>query len=847
MQFKSKSKPHLKESNINNVITTVNLKIKDIHILLDDISTKNKDYNNSSTQKSNIYTKNIPNLSSFSTINAHKIYYHKRNINNSLKNSPSAMRTIPISIKRNNFSTNNTGSMPSFSTTIDINNNSNLKNNFSRNNYLNSIKTIRTEKIIFSKDKNIAKKKIFNRRKYNSTFGRIIRNNNSYFKHFHSEYNQSPKNIIYIKKVKNENIRYSNNNINTSKNNIKPFILTSSSPKNFYSNDNFYLDNSNSKSLSNNNLLNSDLDTIGSNNSKKIKYKKIKFNFKINDNKYNNKDKPRNNYKNNYLLYLKSSIIIQKWWKNMKKISVLKYFVIMLQKVFRGYILRKKINSVIINSNKNKTSNFLTKKIPKYNCIYYFFSKSFYKNNLPSIALLQREIRKFLLKVQLYKCYNIEKNGNYEFHFLKQKPKANICYITKCINKSPIKKMSFINKKIKCIANNKNSKTIKIEKDNNKIISNNNNTLNDSSNSMVSNITAKYFNFHNNMITIQTIDSKESQDICKFDFFNKNNINKNYRPFYFLQNLFKNNIIHKLYLILLKMKYNYINLSNFIKAIFKAIITSKKRTFLEYLSFYGNNKFYINKKRKNFLNAIIRHINIYKKNNNIKNEVIQLIEKSLPQNLNINKINMENKDLLLNISSIQEENLINSQIFINNDNNLVNYICLFFKYEKNKNNINYNFIQNRLIKEPLKFRNIFTILRYIDNLDDKINNKKICMICFCKKNEKKCILNCNCHNIPNILNGNYLNNFVPKMKCRKGSLKKININLENNNDKDNKNININKLEKIINKNGFLLEKINEGNNSEEYYDTESINISNISKENQVKEIHINKAFTYFSK
>ena len=39
------------------------------------------------------------------------------------------MRTIPKNIKRNNFSTNNSGSMPSF-TTIDMNGDSNLKNNF---------------------------------------------------------------------------------------------------------------------------------------------------------------------------------------------------------------------------------------------------------------------------------------------------------------------------------------------------------------------------------------------------------------------------------------------------------------------------------------------------------------------------------------------------------------------------------------------------------------------------------------------------------------------------------------------------------------------------------------------
>ena len=43
MQYKTKKKPKGIESDINNMITTVNLKIKDINILLDDISTKNKD------------------------------------------------------------------------------------------------------------------------------------------------------------------------------------------------------------------------------------------------------------------------------------------------------------------------------------------------------------------------------------------------------------------------------------------------------------------------------------------------------------------------------------------------------------------------------------------------------------------------------------------------------------------------------------------------------------------------------------------------------------------------------------------------------------------------------------
>ena len=41
MKFKSSSYSHLNDPRINNMITTVNLKIKDIHILFDDVDTYN--------------------------------------------------------------------------------------------------------------------------------------------------------------------------------------------------------------------------------------------------------------------------------------------------------------------------------------------------------------------------------------------------------------------------------------------------------------------------------------------------------------------------------------------------------------------------------------------------------------------------------------------------------------------------------------------------------------------------------------------------------------------------------------------------------------------------------------
>ena len=828
MKYKSSdtNKPKL-----NNMITTVNLKIKDMNILLDDVNTGSKNNNSYENQKYSTKKKykKIPREllpSPFTKNNSNKIYYHKRNLD-SLKYMHKSMKTIPINIKRENFYINNMESPPSLSTTIDPYNNSNLTSIISKKNLIH----INTDRIIYSKKSSKRKNIMLNN---NSS---LCNNSiNNYSQYYDSNDKKSTNMKIYIKKNNNRTIH---RNIYASEI-IKPFLLTSGSPRNTRTNI-FEYNNDDKLNFENNKTLNYSI--LNNTNNRSITKKKIKFNF--NEKKLKNVNKV--NFNKN-ISFIKNCITIQKWWKKMKKISLLKHYVIIIQKVIRGYLFRKYINSGAINSN-NYNNNYLVHKIPKNKVCY--ITINYYKSILPSIISLQREIRKFLIKKQLYHYYYIERKNSldYSFSYL-MKPKINICYITKIISKDSIinnnKSLSFVNKKIKLIAKNRHNKKMKIDKENNKIILINKSSNDSSNNSLICNISGKNFNIHHNMVTIQTIDSKESQDIYRFDIFNKSkfdtfstlNGNLNRNSFYFLQNLFKNNIFHKFYLVLLKMKYKYINFFNLINCLLKLFIKNKKKIFFEYLcmqNINGDN----NNTKYNFVNIIVRHINIYQKSNRIRNDVIELIQKNIPQHLKVEDINYLNKNILLNISSRQEDNLINTQLFKNNDYNLVNYIYLFFKYEKNKDYINCNFIQNRLLKEPLKFRNIFTITRYIDNLNDNINNNKICMKCFCKINEKKCKMICKCHIIQNIINIKSLNNFLPKYKSRKCSLKKNNNN--NNNDKENNTL-------IINKNIYFLKKGNEEcNKSDEYRDSESMNVTNISGDYKVNKLHIKKAFTYFDK
>ena len=73
----------------------------------------------------------------------------------------------------------------------------------------------------------------------------------------------------------------------------------------------------------------------------------------------------------------------------------------MVQKIFRGYIFRK-----------NYKYKYSFKTINKYNNKLHYITKCYYKNALQIIILLQREIRKFLMRVKLYQIYHFNNSSN---------------------------------------------------------------------------------------------------------------------------------------------------------------------------------------------------------------------------------------------------------------------------------------------------------------------------------------------------------------------------------------------------------------------------------------------------
>ena len=144
-----------------------------------------------------------------------------------------------------------------------------------------------------------------------------------------------------------------------------------------------------------------------------------------------------------------------------------------------------------------------------------------------------------------------------------------------------------------------------------------------------------------------------------------------------------------------------------------------------------------------FFNTIKRHIKINRLDNNYEedNDINILFKENLPYLFDQKRTVI---DSFPYITPIQENNLIETELFIFNDEKLADYMFKCYKIERNMLKMSPNLIKNRLVKNPLLYQNIFSITRYMDILYKYYINGYICSNCFCKNGEL-CLSGCNCH------------------------------------------------------------------------------------------------------
>ena len=173
-----------------------------------------------------------------------------------------------------------------------------------------------------------------------------------------------------------------------------------------------------------------------------------------------------------------------------------------------------------------------------------------------------------------------------------------------------------------------------------------------------------------------------------------------------------------------------LNLFNFIK-ILNQRITKKINQYLFYSLFdytnnINNNNTLIENKNSFFFETLKRHlkVNINLDSNNI-NEISILLRTNIPKYFQKNF----NKKYIPFITPTQEKNLINTQLFLFNNEKLINYILYFYNNEKkieiNEQNFWKQFIKNDLNMNKMKNRNIFGVMKYIDMLESKYNRIKL--------------------------------------------------------------------------------------------------------------------------
>ena len=145
MKFKSRKNLSVDSNNFNNTITTFNLKIKNIHILLDDITTNKTSKNSKKIKRINSYQYYNDTILKFSTIsynNSHNFIYNKKRLSSKKvkEEKDKSVKSIPISFKKKESYKNTESSPSSFLTTMKSFYNANLAGLISEKN--NENKTI---------------------------------------------------------------------------------------------------------------------------------------------------------------------------------------------------------------------------------------------------------------------------------------------------------------------------------------------------------------------------------------------------------------------------------------------------------------------------------------------------------------------------------------------------------------------------------------------------------------------------------------------------------------------------------------------------------------------------------
>ena len=617
-----------------------------------------------------------------------------------------------------------------------------------------------------NKKKNI-KKKFENESKIDFPLNNTI----SCYHRPHLNYNISTKNKIKNKKT-NFKIKFKNKKIRQFLPKIDSCLITFPKINTSFDNQIINKENINTNSNSNINSNSKTIDNFSKNKyftpnklSNNSKYKKNNY-FKLL--KYNKKSSiskdiailckiinSNTNSENKIKKYNKKIIVnterriiykkerqiikIQNWWRNkLYKLYIEKY-ILLIQKSFRKYLARKKY----FNDNRKKFNIghviFIQKSWKKYmlnKCLnnYYFFSfKKYMKpkkdNNIKKVSIFT------LSKSNI----NIKKENNIKINnLISFKNNQKNYYITKSYFKlnlinNIIEKIKKIQVRIKHYLYEKNNlnknllKSLPIrdichitkEKKYHKLIVNNE-------------IIFKIKKIQKNFKNFLSLKNEDINNIT-FNIYNSGFIVINPE----IENndkLLNTNIIRKIFISYITYKLskffililNRMNMIHFIKMLHQRIQKNINQfIFINLINLKTKNKIIQYNSHSYFFQTIWRHIKI---NINLNNEVALLLKNNIPKYFKKDF----SKLYIPYINYSQENNLIKTQLFMNNNVELVNYIFYFIEKEKDINiNINKKYIKYHLNKYNLSNKNIFYITKYIDILRKDLINKKLNII---KKN-----------------------------------------------------------------------------------------------------------------